>query len=521
VVALKVLAPAITKNPTAVQRFQREVEAAAHLSHPNIVTAHDASEDKGVHYLVMEYVEGSDLSGLVKKQGPLSVAQAINCILQAAQGLKQAHEVGITHRDIKPANLLLDTKGTVKILDMGLARIESAGKEGMELTQSGSIMGTCDYMSPEQALNTKHADARSDIYSLGCTLYYLLTGKTMYGGETAMEKLMAHQSNPIPALREVRPEVSKRVEAVYHKMVAKRPEDRYQTMQDGIADLEKCKAEAGPTDSLTALAMGGGGSQQAAVHEAETQAAVKVERTATYQPTSERPRSRKKWLIAGGAGVAVLGLVALLASITGKDGQPSVNKDNKDNQSSLKSQPFGKEIKGEVDLLKLIDPQKNAFRGKWTFQGQTLVSSNEPETRLLIPYTPPEEYELEVVVESEQGSFNVGLVAGQNQVLVALCGWAGGVGGLDTIDGIRGGNNETTYSGQFIKGKPVTISCVVRKERITVVFDSKTVINWRGDFKRLSLHKDWEGSPQKNLFLASHQNTTRFSKVVLRPAPKE
>lgn len=264
-VALKVLSPAITKNPNAVQRFQREVEAAAKLIHPNIVAAYDADEAKDVHFLVMEFVEGSDLSKLVKKNGPLQVGQAVQCIIQAAHGLLHAHQSGIIHRDIKPHNLLISLpstgksagSGVVKILDMGLARIEGANTAGSggELTESGSIMGTCDYMAPEQAMNTKNADARADIYSLGCTLYYLLAGKGMYGGETAMEKLMAHQSEPIPPLRAARPDVPKNVDAVYQKMVAKKVAERYQSMAEVIADLEACKlpgtdlSELGATDS--------------------------------------------------------------------------------------------------------------------------------------------------------------------------------------------------------------------------------------------------------------------------------
>ncbi len=241
-VALKTLPAKMTQDQSAIRRFEREVEAAAKLSHPNIVAAHDADEANGIHYFVMEYVDGIDLSAVVKKEGVLQVDVAVNYILQAATGLEYAHEEGIIHRDIKPANLLLDKKGTIKILDMGLARIEDEAHEipATQLTQDGSVMGTVDYMAPEQAKDTHTADARSDIYSLGCSLYYLLTGESVYRGSTMVNRIMAHQNDPIPSLTGKHILISQDVDAVFQKMVAKKPEDRFQSMSEVIVAIENC-----------------------------------------------------------------------------------------------------------------------------------------------------------------------------------------------------------------------------------------------------------------------------------------
>ena len=244
-VALKILPAKAMGSPDAVERFRREVKAAAKLLHPNIVTAFDAGEAEGTHFLVMEYVDGKDLAHVLMERGPLPVEEAVDYVIQAARGLECAHEQGVVHRDIKPGNLLLDCKGTVKVLDMGLARIDQppdpyAPTAPEALTESGRVMGTYDYMAPEQAQDTHRADHRADIYSLGCTLYRLLTGQKPYQGDTPVQVLLAHSQAPVPSLRERRDDVSPELDAVVQKMLAKDPADRQQSMGEVIEELERC-----------------------------------------------------------------------------------------------------------------------------------------------------------------------------------------------------------------------------------------------------------------------------------------
>ena len=261
IVALKVIAPTVLQSPAAVRRFAREVQATARLDHPNIVTAFDAGEVAGLHYLVMQYVGGRNLAEVVRESGPQPVEHAVEWVVQAARGLAFAHEQGVIHRDIKPGNLLVDSRGTVKILDMGLAAFGSLDAERDPLTATGQIMGTVDYMAPEQAMDTRHADARSDIYSLGVTLWYLLTGRLLFTGETAVNKMMAHIHAPPPALGSACGSLPPGLEAVFQRMVAKNPLDRFQSMQDVIASLERIRCPTSrpvskPSPVHLALALG-------------------------------------------------------------------------------------------------------------------------------------------------------------------------------------------------------------------------------------------------------------------------
>jgi serine/threonine protein kinase len=230
IVALKVIRKELLTNGAAVDRFHREIRMAAQLDHPHLVRAHDAAQVGDTHFLVMEYAEGTDLHKLVQKSGPLPVARACAYIRQAALGLQHALERGMIHRDIKPSNLQVTAAGTtIKILDMGLARSQDSREGSGELTQARTIVGTPDYIAPEQIADARRVDIRADIYSLGCTLYFLLAGRPPFPDGAWDEKLACHrQAEPRP-IEQFRADVPAAVAAVLRKMTAKRPEDRYQT----------------------------------------------------------------------------------------------------------------------------------------------------------------------------------------------------------------------------------------------------------------------------------------------------
>jgi len=259
-VAIKVMAPKLLDRPTSVQRFLREVQAVASLSHPNIVAAYEADRLGKHYYLVMEYVPGRDLNAWLKEHGRLPIDWACDCIRQAALGLQHAHERGLVHRDIKPSNVLVvagdpGLPPLVKILDLGLARFTDEEieehehaigpaaddsrlhKDHSELTRTCEIMGTVDYVSPEQAQSTRNADIRADIFSLGCTLFKLLTGEVPYQGANTTEKLLA-RLEPARRVRALRPDVYQGLDDVVFRMMSRDPADRYQTPREVAAALE-------------------------------------------------------------------------------------------------------------------------------------------------------------------------------------------------------------------------------------------------------------------------------------------
>ena len=239
--AIKVLPAKRVQDSSYLERFHREAQAVASLDHPNIVRAYDVDKevdkDAEIHYLVMEYVNGKSLQDIVQEHGPMDLIPAAEYVRQSAEGLAHAHSVGMVHRDIKPGNLLVDQSFTVKLLDLGLARLFDGDEEGEALTirHDEKVLGTADYLAPEQAIDSHSVDARADIYSLGCTMYFLLTGHPPFTEGTLAQRLMCHQTKMPPPVEGERPEVPQDLLDILYKMIAKTPDDRYQSAQE-IAD---------------------------------------------------------------------------------------------------------------------------------------------------------------------------------------------------------------------------------------------------------------------------------------------
>ena len=252
-VALKVLPTNQAENPEALARFYREARAAAMLDHPNIADFYDIHRANSIHFLVMEFIHGLDLDGLVQRIGPLSPGRAAEYIRQAASGLQHAHEAGLVHRDIKPGNLLVNRTGTVKILDLGLVRI-SQSDDGLTKGQNFRyVLGTLDYQAPEQAVNSHDVDIRADIYSLGATLYFLLTGQPVFPEGTIAEKLSWHQRRQPRPISDYRADVPAGLIAVVNRMLAKSPSDRYQEPADVVDVLVEWTHEPIPAPSESEL----------------------------------------------------------------------------------------------------------------------------------------------------------------------------------------------------------------------------------------------------------------------------
>ena len=311
-VAVKLLSTEQAKDTSNVERFYREARAVAALDDPNIVRVYDVEHDERMPLMIMEYVDGISLHDLVKLQGALTVDQATNYIAQAALGLQHAFDVGIIHRDIKPSNLLLDRRGVLKILDMGLARFANSDDKLTERYDSNSVLGTADYLAPEQARNSSSVDIRADLYALGGTLYFLLVGDTPFNAPTVAEKLLSHQMKSAPSLRERREDVPAKLEAIYLKLMSKDPDDRFSTPQQLLDAL------APFADATQPMPIAWDGQADTGSHQSMEQATPRSSQRRRRRAAAKTMFSWKKWgLIAGGVAAVALLIVGIVVLTRG------------------------------------------------------------------------------------------------------------------------------------------------------------------------------------------------------------
>lgn len=336
-VALKVMGSKFTAGRAAVERFQLEVRAAARLKHPNIVTAFDAEQAGDLHFLVMEYVEGLSLAEYVRKHGSLSMNAALDVIQQTCSGLGHAHRNGMIHRDIKPQNLMFDGASVVRILDFGLAKltipegpVSHTAETELQLTSVGMVLGTPDYMAPEQAIDASSADARSDIYSLGCTWFFLLTGKAPFEGLSFEQMLTGGVRNRIAALKKTRSESMLGTLQLMARMTAEQPEDRPQSIEDVIRAIDeirnirqKTKAQKPEITEARRWPDRTGANQPDAPQRRDSTRSVDVpdrhstqEVATTTPPAKTRLKPRHKWMAITGIFVLLL-ITGVLATNNG------------------------------------------------------------------------------------------------------------------------------------------------------------------------------------------------------------
>lgn len=261
IVAIKIMPEDSARFPEWIKRLEREVKITAKLNHPNLVSAVDAGAFHGIHYLVQDYFEGQELSEILLSKGPLPIEQAIQFTLQAARGLEYAHQRTIYHRNVKPANMMVDAQGNLRVTNMIMARVEDNSEAFMSLveglTSPGFMMGTGDYLAPEQAVDAAHADGRADVYSLGCTLHEMLIGAPPFPEKGLVQKLLAHKNKPVPTLRSQRADVPEWLDLVYQRMLTKDPSQRYQTMSEVIAAIEQGQRSEGSLQWSTVATFAG------------------------------------------------------------------------------------------------------------------------------------------------------------------------------------------------------------------------------------------------------------------------
>ena len=579
IVALKVIDGRLIQNPQAIERFRNEVKAAALLTHANIVRAYDAEQAGDLHFLVMEFVDGISLAELVKRKGPLPAEQACGVVRKVAHGLHHAFQHGMVHRDIKPQNLMVTRTGKIRILDFGLARfarereyetpvatdVDQFGGElrGDALTQVGSILGTPDYIAPEQATDAHLADIRADIYSLGCTCYFLLTGQAPFPEGTALQKLVAHRDQTATPLTQLRPGTPPEVVAIVEKMMQRSPGDRYQTPLEVANAIDACAlsgvASATATTSFseqqpTITDTPKKSEQRAEVGNREQEqrpsrvsdvevgaSSASIETTAVESSDNDsesrdslhvkesRPENfgQKKLVIA----VVALVAIPLLYLATRTNDTTDVPEDQRgeaniaDSSTRLSPTTTNGEQTGKwIDLLPLVQPATHAVAGNWAQSFDGLSVNSATFARVALPYDVPPEYNFEASFTRIDGVHSIGLifVANGHQATFEVDAWGQNAAGIQNISGqsTRQEDSNPTRVGrlELENGRRYTIAVHVRRDRVDAYLDDQLLSTYVGDGTNLTLYEPWTLPDRPaSLGLAAYESSTLFHSVRVQP----
>ncbi|MBI5687491.1 MAG: SUMF1/EgtB/PvdO family nonheme iron enzyme [Verrucomicrobia bacterium] len=516
-VALKVMSQQLSGDPAYVARFIREAASAAKLNHPNMVQVFTAGEQSGIYYIVMEFVEGESLNQRLKRVGCLDAVEAIAITLHVATALQRAwNEAQLIHRDIKPDNIFLSNKGEVKVGDLGLAK--SVGGGATEMTQSGMMMGSPHYISPEQARASKETDFRADIYSLGCTLYQLLTGTTPYHADEALAVVLKHVTDPVPDILAIIPNCPQALAAVVGRMMSKVPDQRHASYEELIAELWQVSDIVQQQQSAATAAL------TPAVASKGTTLKPTVAKTATVVPTVKQTIVRdskpvirdSRFVIGGVIAVTALLLVGLFSWSPWKsrtDEQErregaTTGSESRLQAESLSGQPAKAGTpstvfpadeaawQNAINLLPIIDPEKDAVQGKWTLENGALRHEAEHEAaRLQIPYQPPEEYDFRIVFAPQKARMTIWQIlrGGGRTFQLVIGGLKPGANarclGFEIINDKSAGENPSgvLLTPDLEIGRHYTSLVQVRKDGVRLFLDGRFMTEWKTDYQDMTM----------------------------------
>jgi len=549
-VALKVLSKKLAGMQEFLERFKHEAQATGRLNHLNVVSAFDVGQAQGRYYYVMEYCDGESLEGILKREQFLLPEMALDIILQTAQGLDHAHEHGIIHRDIKPGNVLLTNEGVAKILDMGLSKTISDAEASFN-TQNGLAVGTPHYMSPEQVRGDKDVDGRADIYSLGATLYQLVTGQTPYKGTTPNIVMTMHISEKLTNPQDIRPELPDNVVHLIERMMAKNVKDRYQDCKELIADLRRVIDGKDISEPLREE-----GADDSDEHESPVEPRRHNNSSLKLPPVGRSTTSRHDQHSVNASvrrkvkkpRPAVLGLSLLVGALfiwvvwllfyRDNEAPPAVDPyapkvqpapgpvsppSNPALSTPVNPQSLTPASTRRMDLLPLIDAKKDAVAGNWQIKNRELLSDGAGYARIEIPFTPPDEYDFQITFTRQSGKNDVNQILTHNgrSFMWMMNGMDNNSWALDTVGGARAGINATTVKLPPIEnGRKYTSLIQVRKNYVAAYLDGKPVGAWSTNYQDLQIMADWKLRNINLLGVGTYMSPTIFHSIEINPVGK-